>query len=56
MNIETLKIRQFPNQMFSTIRFKWNYFEDNFLIEKYDDMTVKIDLETLFSEKIKTKK
>ena len=53
IDTKTLKIHSLPNQFLSTIRFKGNYFEDDFLIEKYDNITIKTDLKTFVSEESK---
>jgi hypothetical protein len=53
MDIKTLKIHFLPNQSLSTLHFKGNYFEDNFLIEKYENRIVKTNLKTLTSEEMK---
>ena len=53
IDTKTLKIHYLPNQPLSTIYFKGNIFEDDFLIEKYDDIIVKTDLQTFISEESK---
>ncbi|WP_375562581.1 hypothetical protein ACE193_08555 [Bernardetia sp. OM2101] len=49
IDIKTLNIHRLPYQGLSTIRFEGNRFEENFLIEKYNDLVVKTNLETLIS-------
>jgi hypothetical protein len=50
IDTKTFKIHRLPYEGLSTIRFKGNEFEEDCLIESYDDRVVKTDLETLISE------
>lgn len=54
LNAKTLKIHRLSYQALSTLRFKGNYFEKKFLIEKYDNSVVKTNLETLTSEEFES--
>lgn len=47
LNAETFKIHRLEYQNISTARFEGNYFENDFLIEKYSNTEVKTNLKTL---------